>query len=58
MFGDWGHGICLLLGALFLVARERKFGSQVCMELLKFCFTGFWGKRKYAKTLEIQFCDS
>lgn len=50
MFGDWGHGICLLLGALFLVARERKFGSQVCMELLKFSFTGFWAKRKYAKT--------
>ncbi|KAL6967357.1 V-type proton ATPase subunit a1 [Sarracenia purpurea var. burkii] len=24
MFGDWGHGICLLLGALFLIAREKK----------------------------------
>lgn len=29
MFGDWGHGICLLLGALYLIARENKFGSQV-----------------------------
>ncbi|GFP94839.1 v-type proton ATPase subunit a1 [Phtheirospermum japonicum] len=29
MFGDWGHGICLLMGALFLIAREKKFGSQV-----------------------------
>ncbi|GER55168.1 v-type proton ATPase 116 kDa subunit a isoform [Striga asiatica] len=29
MFGDWGHGICLLLGALFLIARERRLGSQM-----------------------------
>ncbi|GFY99230.1 vacuolar proton ATPase A1 [Actinidia rufa] len=28
MFGDWGHGICLLLGSLFLIARESKLGSQ------------------------------
>lgn len=29
MFGDWGHGICLLLGALVLIARERKLSNQV-----------------------------
>lgn len=29
MFGDWGHGICLLLGALYLVLNERKLGKQV-----------------------------
>ncbi|GFP95677.1 v-type proton ATPase subunit a1 [Phtheirospermum japonicum] len=29
MFGDWGHGICLLLGALFLIAREKRYGSQI-----------------------------
>lgn len=29
MFGDWGHGICLLVGALVLIARESKLGSQV-----------------------------
>lgn len=29
MFGDWGHGLCLLMGALFLIGRERKLGSQV-----------------------------
>ena len=29
MFGDWGHGICLLLLALFLIARESKLSSQV-----------------------------
>ncbi|RZC14717.1 V-type proton ATPase subunit a2 [Glycine soja] len=28
MFGDWGHGICLLLAALYLMIRERKFASQ------------------------------
>ncbi|VAH81504.1 unnamed protein product [Triticum turgidum subsp. durum] len=28
MFGDWGHGICLLLGALFLILREKKLSSQ------------------------------
>lgn len=30
MFGDWGHGICLLLGALVLLARESKLSTQVC----------------------------
>lgn len=29
MFGDWGHGLCLLLGALYLLARERKLSKQV-----------------------------
>jgi vacuolar-type H+-ATPase subunit I/STV1 len=29
MFGDWGHGICLLIGALFLILREKKLSSQV-----------------------------
>ena len=29
MFGDWGHGICLLLGALVLIARESKLSKQV-----------------------------
>lgn len=45
MFGDWGHGICLLLGALFLIAREKKYGSQVScdsfvifsLKILVFC---------------------
>lgn len=30
MFGDWGHGICLLLGAMILIARGSKLSSQVC----------------------------
>ncbi|CAH1428234.1 unnamed protein product [Lactuca virosa] len=28
MFGDWGHGICLLIGALVLIAREGKLITQ------------------------------
>jgi len=31
MFGDWGHGICLLLGALYLVLSEKKLGKQVSL---------------------------
>lgn len=34
MFGDWGHGICLLLGALYLVLNEKKLGSKVIFERL------------------------
>ncbi|KAG8387735.1 hypothetical protein BUALT_Bualt02G0052300 [Buddleja alternifolia] len=40
MFGDWGHGICLLLGALFLVAREKKFGSQKLGSFMEMLFGG------------------
>lgn len=29
MFGDWGHGICMLLAALYLIANERKFMGKV-----------------------------
>jgi V-type H+-transporting ATPase subunit a len=30
MFGDWGHGICILLATLYLITREKKLASQVC----------------------------
>lgn len=36
MFGDWGHGICLLLGTLYFIAREKKLSSQVIL---------FWGPK-------------
>lgn len=36
MFGDWGHGLCLLIGALILIAQERKLASQVSL-LIYFC---------------------
>lgn len=32
MFGDWGHGICLLLATLYFIIREKKFSSQVIAE--------------------------
>ena len=34
MFGDWGHGICLLLGILYFIVREKKLSSQVSHVLL------------------------
>ncbi|XP_019199208.1 PREDICTED: V-type proton ATPase subunit a1-like [Ipomoea nil] len=40
MFGDWGHGICLLLGALFLIARENKLGSQKLGSFMEMLFGG------------------
>ncbi|KAL7127334.1 hypothetical protein ABFS83_14G247400 [Erythranthe nasuta] len=40
MFGDWGHGICLLLGALFLLAREKKFASQKLGSFMEMLFGG------------------
>ncbi|KAF9593764.1 hypothetical protein IFM89_025231 [Coptis chinensis] len=40
MFGDWGHGICLLLGALYLVLREKKLGSQKLGNFLEMAFGG------------------
>ena len=47
MFGDWGHGLCLLFGAFILIARETKLSSQVylqpnsCNENLKRCSVGW-----------------
>ncbi|XP_043702554.1 V-type proton ATPase subunit a1-like isoform X2 [Telopea speciosissima] len=40
MFGDWGHGICLLLGALILIARERRLGSQKLGSFMELAFGG------------------
>ncbi|KAL3530621.1 hypothetical protein ACH5RR_009943 [Cinchona calisaya] len=40
MFGDWGHGICLLLGALVLMARERKLSSQKLGSFMEMLFGG------------------
>lgn len=31
MFGDWGHGICLLLGTLVFIMREKKLSGQVIL---------------------------
>ncbi|XP_051143350.1 V-type proton ATPase subunit a1-like isoform X2 [Andrographis paniculata] len=40
MFGDWGHGICLLLGALYLIAREKRFSSQKLGSFMEMLFGG------------------
>ncbi|KAF3528323.1 hypothetical protein DY000_02036178 [Brassica cretica] len=32
MFGDWGHGICLLLATMYLIVREKKLSSQLNSE--------------------------
>ncbi|XP_041989503.1 V-type proton ATPase subunit a1-like isoform X2 [Salvia splendens] len=40
MFGDWGHGICLLLGALVLIAREKRLGSQKLSSFMEMLFGG------------------
>ena len=38
MFGDWGHGICLLLATLFLIIKEKKFSSQVIFRIVLWYF--------------------
>lgn len=40
MFGDWGHGICLLMLALFLIARESKLSSQRLGSFMEMLFGG------------------
>ncbi|KAL1558593.1 V-type proton ATPase subunit a1 [Salvia divinorum] len=40
MVGDWGHGICLLLGALILIVREKKLGSQKLGSFMEMLFGG------------------
>ncbi|VFR03263.1 unnamed protein product [Cuscuta campestris] len=40
MFGDWGHGICLLSAALFLIAQENKLGSQKLGSFMEMLFSG------------------
>lgn len=37
MFGDWGHGICLLLATLYFIIREKKLSSQVIAACLSCC---------------------
>ncbi|KAL9267835.1 V-type proton ATPase subunit a1-like protein [Drosera capensis] len=40
MFGDWGHGLCLLLLALFLIARENRLSSQKLGSFMEMLFGG------------------
>ncbi|KAG8368196.1 hypothetical protein BUALT_Bualt15G0020100 [Buddleja alternifolia] len=40
MFGDWGHGICLLLATLYMIIREKKFYSQKLGDIMEMAFGG------------------
>lgn len=40
MFGDWGHGICLLLAVLWLLWNEKKFSNQKLGDIMSMAFSG------------------
>ncbi|KAK6136714.1 hypothetical protein DH2020_029542 [Rehmannia glutinosa] len=40
MFGDWGHGICLLLATSYFIIREKKLSSQKLGDIMDMTFGG------------------
>ncbi|XP_039141764.1 V-type proton ATPase subunit a2-like [Dioscorea cayenensis subsp. rotundata] len=40
MFGDWGHGLCLLVATLLLIIREKKLSSQKLGDIMEMTFGG------------------
>ncbi|KAJ0962202.1 hypothetical protein J5N97_030030 [Dioscorea zingiberensis] len=40
MFGDWGHGLCLLVATLLLIIREKKLSSQKLGDIMEMLFGG------------------
>nr|GEW93131.1 V-type proton ATPase subunit a3 [Tanacetum cinerariifolium] len=40
MFGDWGHGICILLACLFLISREKKYANKKLGDIMEMTFGG------------------
>ncbi|MCO5605790.1 hypothetical protein L7F22_059974 [Adiantum nelumboides] len=40
MFGDWGHGICILVAVLWLILNEKKYGSQKLGDIMSMAFSG------------------
>ncbi|XP_058003057.1 V-type proton ATPase subunit a3 isoform X4 [Hevea brasiliensis] len=40
MFGDWGHGICLLLTTLVFIIRENKLSGQKLGDITEMTFGG------------------
>ncbi|KAH6789390.1 vacuolar proton ATPase A3 [Perilla frutescens var. frutescens] len=40
MFGDWGHGICLLLATSYFILREKKLSSQKLGDIMEMTFGG------------------
>ncbi|KAI7730531.1 hypothetical protein M8C21_006244 [Ambrosia artemisiifolia] len=40
MFGDWGHGICLLLATSVLIFKEKKYSTQKLGDIMEMTFGG------------------
>ncbi|KAK1572550.1 hypothetical protein Q3G72_034464 [Acer saccharum] len=40
MFGDWGHGICLLLATSYYIIREKKLSGQKLGDIMEMTFGG------------------
>ena len=40
MFGDWGHGICLLLATFWLLYNEKKMMGQKLGDIMEMAFGG------------------
>ncbi|KAK1304614.1 Vacuolar proton ATPase a3 [Acorus calamus] len=40
MFGDWGHGLCLLLATLYYIIKEKKLSSQKLGDITEMTFGG------------------
>ncbi|XP_039053288.1 V-type proton ATPase subunit a2-like [Hibiscus syriacus] len=40
MFGDWGHGICLLLATSYFIIREKNISSQKLGDITEMIFGG------------------
>lgn len=40
MFGDWGHGICLLLATLYFIIREKQLLNQKLGDIMQMTFGG------------------
>eukprot|EP00897_Mesotaenium_endlicherianum_P007882 jgi/Mesen1/7121/ME000369S06443 len=40
MFGDWGHGIVMLLASFWLISKEKKFANQKLGDIMEMAFSG------------------
>ncbi|ONK72717.1 uncharacterized protein A4U43_C04F22400 [Asparagus officinalis] len=40
MFGDWGHGLCLLAATLYFILQEKKLSSQKLGDIMEMTFGG------------------
>lgn len=40
MFGDWGHGLCMLAATMYFIFREKKLSSQKLGDIMEMTFGG------------------